>query len=201
MMNATLGFGGSPRPIRIFIGKEVGALWYFWNSDKNEPIAINESSLTGYIRSVARRESVSDYGVTEKLIVSIEADRLYEIVCGFNTWFSKTLLLALNELNETELARTVVLEPTSNNNTKKVIFVNVYNWKKDRVFPKWTWRDDKGKLNEPNLNEAIDAINSRLKVPQDEVIDLEDTMAEDDRAFREEVELVASGRKKDEIPF
>lgn len=111
------------------------------------------------------------------------------------------MLLALNELNETELARTVVLEPTSNNNTKKVIFVNVYNWKKDRVFPKWTWRDDKGKLNEPNLNEAIDAINSRLKVPQDEVIDLEDTMVEDDRAIREEVELVALGRKKDEIPF
>jgi len=199
MIQATLGFGGSPRPTRIFIGKEVGALWYFWNSDKNEPIAIEESSLHGYIRSIARRESVSDYGVTEKLIVSIEADRLYEIVCGFNTWFSKTLLLALNELNETELARTVVLEPTSNNNTKKVIFVNVYNWKKDRVFPKWTWRDDQGKLNEPNLNQLIDAINSRLKAPQDEAIYLEEDT--DTECDREERELVASSQKKDQIPF
>jgi hypothetical protein len=199
MIQATLGFGGSPRPTRIFIGKEVGALWYFWNSDKNKPIAIEESSLHGYIRSIARRESVSDYGVTEKLIVTIEADRLYEIVCGFNTWFSKTLLLALNELNETELARTVVLEPTSNNNTKKVIFVNVYNWKKDRVFPKWTWRDDQGKLNEPNLNQLIDAINSRLKAPQDEAIYLEEDT--DTECEREEREFAASSQKKEQIAF
>jgi hypothetical protein len=199
MIQATLGFGGSPRPTRIFIGKEVGALWYFWNSDKNKPIAIEESSLHGYIRSIARRESVSDYGVTEKLIVTIEADRLYEIVCGFNTWFSKTLLLALNELNETELARTVVLEPTSNNNTKKVIFVNVYNWKKDRVFPKWTWRDDQGKLNEPNLNQLIDAINSRLKAPQDEAIYLEEDT--DTECDREEREFAASSQKKEQIAF
>lgn len=211
-----LGFGGSPRPTRIFIGKELGALWYFWNSEGREPEVIHASSLTGYLRSIARRESVSDYGVSEKLIVGIEADRLYEIVCGFHTWFSKSLLLALNELDETALARTIIIEPTSNSNTKKVVFTNLYNWQGDRVFPSWKWRDDKGKLNEPNLDELIDSINSRLKFRDDEVIDLEeDNLVEEDRAIDKEIVITnnnsvdpenfisqsPSGRKKDAIPF
>jgi hypothetical protein len=211
-----LGFGGSPRPTRIFIGKELGALWYFWNSEKSEPEVINSSSLTGYIRSIARRESVSDYGVSEKLIVGIEADRSYEIVCGLHTWFSKSLLLALNELDETALARTISIEPTSNSNTKKVVFTNVYNWQSDRVFPSWKWRDDKGKLNEPNLDELIDSINSRLKFRDDEIIDLEEEHSfEEGKAIEKEIDVTnstsvesenlvsqsPSQRKKDAIPF
>jgi hypothetical protein len=205
-----LGFGGSPRPARIFIGKELGALWYFWNTEKSEPEVIHASSLTGYLRSIARRESVSDYGVSEKLIVGIEADRAYEIVCGFHTWFSKSLLLALNELDETALARTIAIEPTSNSNTKKVVFTNVYNWQGDRVFPSWKWRDDKGKLNEPNLDELIDSINSRLKFRDDGVIDLgEEHLAEEEVGVAETnsvdednfISQSSSKRKKDAIPF
>jgi hypothetical protein len=200
IVQTTLGFGISPRPSRIFIGKELGALWYFWNSDKGEPVVINELSLTGYLRSIARRESVSDYGVSEKLIVGIEADRHYEIICGLNTWFSKSLLLSLNELDETALARTIIIEPTSNSNSKKVVFANVYNWQGKKLFPNWKWRDNQGKLNEPNLEELIDSINSRLKFSGDELIDLdEDT--EEDKAVKPELAMAAPARKKDEIPF
>jgi hypothetical protein len=48
-MTCQLGFGNSLRPIKIFVGKESGSLWYLWDEENQKPAPIEKASLSGYI--------------------------------------------------------------------------------------------------------------------------------------------------------
>jgi hypothetical protein len=146
MAQQHLGFGNSIQPKIVFVGKESGCLWYQWNREDDKAIPIAARSLTGYLRKVEKIERVSDYGVTEKLVVTIDADETYQIQVGFSTWFAKALLLNINALDEPQLRSLVTIEPNSNSNSK-VIFCNLYDWRKSKINSGREWqRDNKGKL-------------------------------------------------------
>lgn len=158
-MTNQLGFGESPQPTKIFIGKENGALWYFWRNNAIDPIPA--STLTGYVRSIQKKDFVSDYGTSEKLIITVEADRAYDIVSGYNSWFSKSFLLAMRSLCDEALSRAIAIEPYSNSSSK-VIFCNLYDWSNTKIYSDWQWEIN-GKRNEPNLDEIFIEIATRLE--------------------------------------
>jgi hypothetical protein len=163
MIEHQLGFGESYKPIRIFISKLSGSLWHLWDAQKLEPIAIQHSILTGYIKAIEKRIYASDYGGAEKLVVTIEADRIYEIWTGFNTWFAKSLLIALDELDGQTLRKPITIEPIGNDNAKKVIFARIYtNGQTTPLYPAWKWKDDRGQINEPDLEKLMVHICDKL---------------------------------------
>jgi hypothetical protein len=146
MTEQLLGFGESIQAQRIFIGKESGCFWYFWNSENQKPIPITESALTGYLRKVEKIELTSDYGVSEKLIITIDSGITYQIQVGFSTWFAKILLISINALDDFQLRRILTFEPYSKSNSK-VVFCNLFDWRKSKINSKHKWeRDKKGNL-------------------------------------------------------
>jgi hypothetical protein len=163
MTQATLGFGMTLRPKRVFLGKESGCLWYFWDGEKQQPIVINESSLTGYLRGIERIELTSDYGVSEKLVITIDADSTYQIQIGFATWFSKTFLLSVNALDDLQLRSLLTIEPSSNSNSK-VIFCNLFDWKANKIYPKHEWQRDKtgNLIDDIDWDSMVDRLKARL---------------------------------------
>jgi hypothetical protein len=163
MKQAILGFGATLRPKRVFIGKESGGLWYFWDGEKQQPSMIKESSLTGYLRSIEKIELTSDYGVSEKLVITIDADTSYQIQVGFSTWFAKTFLLNINALDDSQLRSLLTIEPYSNSNSK-VVFCNIFDWKLNKVYPKYEWkRNAKGNLiDDLDWDSLVDKISERL---------------------------------------
>ncbi len=155
---SNLGFGSSPQPTKIYIGKEGSALWYFFNE---QPVAITHSALTGYLRGVSTREYTGDYGISQKLLLTIEADKVYEIQTGLETWFAKTVLRNLSGLSNEALTRQITFEPYSTDNTKRVIFCNIYDWSGKKVFV--PWKDEQGnKLKEPNYEELYQLLSKRI---------------------------------------
>jgi hypothetical protein len=163
MKQATLGFGTTLRPKRVFIGKESGCLWYFWDGEKQQPSVINESSLSGYLRGIEKIELTSDYGVSEKLVITIDADTSYQIQVGFATWFSKTFLLNINALDDSQLRSLLTIEPSSNSNSK-VVFCNLFDWRSNKIYPKYEWkRDAKGNLiDDLDWDSLVEKISARL---------------------------------------
>lgn len=157
-MSEQLGFGDSPQPKRIYVNREANCLWYFW---ANEIVPIAAKSLTGYLKSVSKIDYTSDYGVSEKLIVGIEADRNYELISGWGTWFAHSLLLNLSALDPDSLKRAISIEPINNENNK-VIFANIYDWQGKKVYHNYQWKDDRGVKVEPNWDEIFLAVAEQL---------------------------------------
>jgi hypothetical protein len=193
MTQANLGFGMTLRPKRVFIGKESGCLWYFWDGEKQQPLVINESSLTGYLRKIEKIELTSEYGVSEKLIIAIDADNTYQIQVGFSTWFSKTFLLSIDALDDTQLRSLLTIEPSSNSNSK-VVFCNILDWKANKIYPKHEWqRDKKGHLiDDIDWDDLVARISARLPLSasheEHQGMDLEDNFeAEKDLSLAERI--------------
>jgi hypothetical protein len=182
-MNNQIGFGNSLRPTRIFVGKESGSLWYLWDEENQKPIPIDKASLSGYIKAIETISLTSDYGISSKLILTIEADKLYQIQTGFETWAAKTLLLSLAVADGESLSRIVSIEPFSNSNSK-VIFLNLYNWEGKKFVSQYKWeKDNKGKyINEPDFNQILRNIAELLKPKESSFMpeNLEETFTDPD---------------------
>lgn len=126
--NQLLGFGHSPKPRYIYANRKYpDALWYFWNSAKDEHEPIEFNALTGIIERLEIDEEKEYKGKPEhKVKLHIRADRNYVIQAGIETLFAKGLLYTLSKLPTIAFtqAMTIAVEP---GDTEQVLFCRIYN--------------------------------------------------------------------------
>lgn len=158
-----IGFGDTRKPTQIFIGKEGDSLWHTWDSGKQSISPIQSKSLTGYLRGIDCREFTGKFGTSEKLCLTVEADKTYEILCGINTWFARTVLLRLVELDSSDLSKLIAIEPRSNSSSK-VIFCELYEWTGKTVRSSYNWEKDKDGVitNYPNCADLAKKVAEKL---------------------------------------
>ena len=124
-MDIKLGFGPIPRLQYIFVSRENDYCWYTL-AEENKQIPIYDKALTGIITGIEVNKKVeTSFGETEKTDLHILADKPYVVRSGSDSYFSKSLLLSLDNLSSEELQHplTIAVEPGD----KKVVFCKVYN--------------------------------------------------------------------------
>ena len=124
-MDIKLGFGPIPRLEYIFVSRENDYCWYSLSEEKKQ-IPIYDKALTGVITGIEINKKVeTSFGETEKTDLHILADKPYVVRSGSDSYFSKSLLLSLDNLSSEELQHplTIAVEPGD----KKVVFCKVYN--------------------------------------------------------------------------
>lgn len=124
-MDIKLGFGPIPRIEYIFVSRENDCCWYTL-AEENKQIPIYDKALTGIITGIEVNKKVeTSFGETEKTDLHILADKPYVVRSGSDSYFSKSLLLSLDNLSAAELQHplTIAVEPGD----KKVVFCKVYN--------------------------------------------------------------------------
>ncbi|MEH1884965.1 hypothetical protein [Nostoc sp.] len=124
-MEVKLGFGSVPKPQYVFVSKESDRCWYML-SDDTKQIPIYERALTGVITGIEVNKKVeTSHGETEKTDLHILADKPYVIRSGSESYFSKSLLLALDALTSEQLHQplTIAVSPGE----KTIVFCTIYN--------------------------------------------------------------------------
>lgn len=92
-------FTSSVSAQKITVIKRGKSLWEFWDKDKQEAFAIEKNNLkckiTGVSDAVYTRENENPKRKLHINVTSLAGKRYY-IESGFNTWFSKTMLVSLD---------------------------------------------------------------------------------------------------------
>ncbi|AKG23477.1 hypothetical protein [Calothrix sp. 336/3] len=124
-MTIQLGFGSVPKPQYIFVAHESDYCWYMLSDDKKQ-IPIYQRALTGVITAIECNKSVvNSFGIAYKTDLHILADKPYIIRSGRDAFFSKSLLLSLDNLNLEQLQKPITI--TVNPGEKKVVFCTIYD--------------------------------------------------------------------------
>ncbi len=103
-----LGFHQPLSRLYVFIKNEGNALWYYLDDAKK--IYIQESALSGVIRSLEVKEANTSHGDRMKLDVEVVADRRYVLRSGVESAFSRGMLMLIAALSDEQLKRPVTLE-------------------------------------------------------------------------------------------
>lgn len=99
----TLGFVNTQIK-NIYIGsKAAKSPWYFWNKEKEEPVPIESTCLGCVLINIEVIHREYKGKTYPKLSLTINAGETLRILCGLETWFSKTLLVRLNQLSVSDL--------------------------------------------------------------------------------------------------
>lgn len=128
-MAIQLGLGQIPRPTVLYVGREDGACWYYWDGQKRIPEPL--PALTGYLQGLTLRTTDNPrFPDRTKASLEIQADKPYQIrteaAPGRETTFLKGLLSALDNLDEAQLLEplTVAVEP---GDTETVVLCQLYD--------------------------------------------------------------------------
>lgn len=124
-MDVKLGFGSIPKPQYVFVSRENDYCWYML-SDDAKPIPIYDRALTGVITGIeVNKEVETSYGKATKTDLHILADKPYIIRSGSESYFSKSLLLALDVITWEQLRHplTIAVSPGE----KTIVFCTIYN--------------------------------------------------------------------------
>ncbi len=124
-MEVKLGFGAVPRPQYIFVSKEPDHCWYMLAED-NRRIPIYERALTGVITGIKVDKQVENtFGTDKKTNLYVLADKPYIVQSGNDTYFSKSLLLSLDNLTFEQLRNPLTISVKPGDRT--VVFCNIYD--------------------------------------------------------------------------
>jgi hypothetical protein len=160
-----LGFGEPPIPSYIYVGDsgDPNAPWYEVDYKNDKKIPILQTALTGKFIGLNMVKKETKKGDKVKLDISIQADKLYVIRSGVDTYFSRSFLLAAEKIDIFEELITLVARKGDD---QSVVFCSIYYAiNKEKIKADW---DDKIKLL-PKIN----ALQVRLNIhPQtyDEVM-------------------------------
>ena len=145
-----LGFGkrarsadGGEVPTYLFINQPNNPLtgnpsdfWYWRSEGEGINHGVQDDDLTGFVKSVYRRESVDKATGKSKpvLNVHVAADKVYVLQTGFYTNFSSSFLAALAELPTEAVSEplTVRVEQTPGRNSYPTTFCQL-EWRGKRV--------------------------------------------------------------------
>jgi hypothetical protein len=131
----TLGFGPAPKSqVYVFCNRKHGGVWYTLDS-ASQPVNIEHSALTGYIRKLEFKETVRRNEKSHKLHCYIEADQLYILEGSATAHFSKGLLSAIAFLSPEALRQPITIVPQPSTENGEVLFCNVYEGDKQVFAP------------------------------------------------------------------
>lgn len=118
-----MGFGASPKPVLVHVDNCEYSLWhYFDEEDKKQHIT--HGSLTGYIVSVEVRPCDGEY-VKEKLVVTVKADKTYQIMSNVNSVFSRGFVVCLAATSEEQRSKPLIV--AVERGQKNTVFCNLYD--------------------------------------------------------------------------
>ena len=103
-----LGFHAPLTKLYIFVKNEGNCLWYWL--DDGRKIYIQESALTGVIKSLEVKEASTTHGDRLKLDIELIADRRYVLRSGIDSAFSRGMLMIIAVLSDAQLKCPITLE-------------------------------------------------------------------------------------------
>lgn len=162
-MSFELGFVEPQRIQRIYIGSEGSSKWYTWDQDKQIANPLPTNSLNCYIKAVNCEAVTSDYGVSNKLKVLVQADKNYEIFVGLETWFAKTLLVSIAAIPAFALTQPVNITVVSTDQKNKVFFARLSDLQGCPFKSNHIWKDDQGKAIPVEVLDLVSDISQRLE--------------------------------------
>lgn len=109
----------------IYIGGNSPTGWYFWDGEAKKESPIPKSAIKCYIKKIAIKETEFKGKKQDKLILTIEADKSYNIKSGLETWFSKTLLIRLIQMNTDQLSYPVTIHVKKGNEGEPIVFSTI----------------------------------------------------------------------------
>lgn len=125
--NQSLGFGHSPKARYIYANRKYpDALWYFWNSAKDEHEPIEFNALTGIIERLEIEQKEYKGKQENKVNLHIRADRNYVIQAGVETLFAKGLLYTLSKLPIKAFTQAITIAVEAGD-VDQVLFCQIYN--------------------------------------------------------------------------
>lgn len=121
----TLGFIDT-RSKYIYVGsKAPNSPWYFYEQEKKElPIFVN--CLSCYLINIEVTHKEFKGKTSPKLLVSLNAGENYKVQCGLETWFAKSLIVRLSQLDSVALSSQLYLHAYCGNDNK-VVFAGLQN--------------------------------------------------------------------------
>lgn len=119
-----LGFTDAAGAVRIYCNRQHGSLWYRLDRENN-PIAIPHQALTGYIAGLEFPRVERRGKETIKLQCTIRADRTYILEAGYDSHFSKGLLMAIASLSPEHIQHPISIAPQPGQD-ESVLFCQVY---------------------------------------------------------------------------
>lgn len=114
-----LGFHPPLTKLYIFVKNEANALWYSLCDGKK--IYIQESALTGRLKSLEVKEASTSHGDRMKADFEILADRRYILRSGVDSAFTKGMLMLIAALSDEQLKRSITIELRSGDQTGNVL--------------------------------------------------------------------------------
>lgn len=122
-----LGFGEAPKSqMYVFCNRKHGGIWYHLD-DQSQPVPINDTALTGYIRKLEFKEVVRRNEKSHKLHLYVEGDRTYVLESSTTSQFSKGVLSALAMATPEQFKRPLTLAPQASTESAEVLFCNIYD--------------------------------------------------------------------------
>ncbi len=109
---------------KIYCNRHNGYLWYTLNN--SEASAITQTALTGYLRELKFEKCERRGKEVYKLLITIQADRLYILESGHETHFAKCVLAAIATLTPQQLYCPLTLQPTPGTTDESVLFCRVW---------------------------------------------------------------------------
>lgn len=145
METRKLGFSEAPDSVTyIFVGEssDAASAWYFWDHSENAPVSIKDNCLSGYLRDVSVTKHDTKAGISYKLNLKIQADKMYCIRSGVTTNFSRGILLAMAEAISSPPGSSLLTNgayisiAVKKGDEGKVVFGNFF-LDNVRIYPEW----------------------------------------------------------------
>ncbi len=108
---------------KIYCNRQHGSLWYTLRD--GEPAPINATGLTGYIKELKFEQTERRGKPCHKLVSTIQADRVYLLESGYDTHFSKGLLVAVAQITPHQLLSPITIQPSPGDDDS-VLFCRVW---------------------------------------------------------------------------
>jgi hypothetical protein len=102
-----LGFGGDRT--FAFLNDKYNCTWYFMDGENHTPI--REKFLFGYIRKIEFKARKGNVRPSHHLYLTVEADRIYTIITGYDNHFSKGLIATVAQMSPEQLRSPVWIQP------------------------------------------------------------------------------------------
>lgn len=109
----------------IYVGGDSPTGWYFWDAEAKKESPIPKTAIKCYIKKITIKETEFKGKKQEKLILTIEADKPYNIKSGLETWFSKTLLIRLAQMSLKQFSYPVTIHVKKGNEGEPIVFSTI----------------------------------------------------------------------------
>lgn len=119
-----LGLHNDAGSCKIYCNRQHGHLWYCLDADRN-PQPITATALTGYLKELRFEQTERRGKPCHKLLATIQADRTYILESGYDTHFSKGLLVAVALMTQELLLSPITIQPAAGDDDS-VLFCRVW---------------------------------------------------------------------------